>query len=168
MLIKIKNFILADSDRNLVYRWRNSKEVSKYFIKDQISIETNEHWKKALFKKCPETIAFIIYADDTPCGCVYFSNIDYMNYSAEYGIFLANEAPKRQGVAYKASVLSIEHLYLNYKITNFSLKVFENNVKAIGLYKKLGFSFCGNSEQIEKGKQIITIKKMRKCYEHPI
>lgn len=154
MRVYIRDITLSDT--NNVLKWRNSPSVRIFFI-HQEEITEKEHldWIKnkvetGLVKQ------FIICSvdDDKPIGSVYFSNIDYKNSKAEYGIFIGENDAKYAGCGTEAGILAVEYAFNVMKIHKIYLRVFADNIRAIKSYEKIGFVTEGffKDDVIIKGK----------------
>ncbi len=143
MVIRLINFI--DTERELlleVRNWRNSLEVTQYFIIENISYETHENWLENKIKKGLDQ-AFIIYDDNQPQGCVYLKNIDLKNKTAEFGIFLKPNVARDKNIGTIATHKILEYGFDCLCLEKICLEVLSFNHRAIHLYKKFNFQVEG-------------------------
>jgi len=74
------------------------------------------------------------------CG---FMDIDYINQSAEAGIFIGNKSFWNKGYGTEAFSLLIDYGFKALNFHNIMVKVYEYNKNAIKCYKKIGFKIIG-------------------------
>ena len=74
------------------------------------------------------------------CG---FLNIDYVNQTAETGIFIGNKNYWDRGYGTEALSLLIDYGFKALNFHNIMLKVYEYNKRAIRCYEKIGFKRIG-------------------------
>lgn len=174
-LIKNENIVLrpiSKADTSFILKIRNDISIANNFFSDPPLYDfKHEEWLKNL----KNSLYFVIYYMDNKCGLINISNIDYKNQKAEYGIVLKDECSGK-GIAYNASILLIKYVFLNLNIRKIYLEVFSDNIKAIKLYKKLGFKEEGifKNEIFKNGKykdvirMAIFKKEWLKNYENSI
>ena len=142
----IKNNIVAlrpmtVDDTKKVIGWRNSPEVMKRFLdRNPVTEEIHLNWIKNFVQK-GKVVQFIICVGDeyaTEIGSTYLRNIDDINKSAEFGIFISGD---HIGKGYGFQVLNLVLQYATeiMKMHKISLRVLEDNLPAISTYKKCGF-----------------------------
>ncbi len=123
-----------------ILQWRNSKEVSQYFLINHIDEETHRNWLAEQTQEHPSTLAFFICVDDIPVGCAYFRKIDYINKTAEPGIFMDPKAKGNfLGLGAVAEYLLSEYAFNNLELEKINIEVLDNNPKALSLDRKLGY-----------------------------
>lgn len=142
MAIELKNIVEVDEQIQWQVRnWRNSTDISQYFILDYITEEMHSNWLQRL-KEGQTDYAYIVFNEHQPIGCAYFRNINNIHKTAEVGIFItvATEIkgigslvmPKINEIGFK--VLQLEKIYL---------EVLDTNTRAMKLYKKFGYEIEG-------------------------
>jgi UDP-4-amino-4,6-dideoxy-N-acetyl-beta-L-altrosamine N-acetyltransferase len=144
MAVKLVNLTEVSADLVKELRnWRNSAEVIKYFILEYIDEDTHNNWIENRIKKGSD-VAFIIYCDELPQGCVYIRNIDKKSKIAEYGIFLKPGHIDGRGLGTIATYKILEYAFETLALEKIYLEVLDYNDRAIALYKKFNFQFEGN------------------------
>lgn len=149
MNIELVNFLNKNLDiRIKTLEWRNAKHVTKYFKKQNIAIDTHLSWLKGLEALQPTCRAFFIEANGKEIGVAYFHSIDYKMNTAEWGIYIYDQAIRGHGfgkaalnksLLYAKDILSLRAVYL---------EVLENNVIAINLYERVGFIKIGQCNDV--------------------
>lgn len=160
--VLLKDLAEVNNDLQMKVRdWRNSKEVSQYFIIDEISEETHINWLKNL-KENNNSKAFIIYFSESPVGLAYFKNINQLDKTAEWGIFIHSKKYRGQGIGSKSAKLSLESGFNELNLENIYLEVFKNNTSAINVYEKFGFKTVNPChKQLIKNDKTINVVLMK-------
>lgn len=127
-------------DAKTSYQWRNDPEIWKYTgsrpnvtITEEIELD----WLRAKLKIDTEKRFAICTEKDIYIGNIQLTNI--INGKGEYHIFIGDKNYWGKGYAYKASIELIKYAKYQLGLKQIYLMVNKNNVKAITLYKKLGF-----------------------------
>lgn len=132
--------LLKEEDAYTSVKWRNDPDVFKYTgntYQNEITIESELNWIRKVITKDDEYRCAIV-ADGTYVGNIYLTNIG--KDSAKYHIFIGDKNFWGKGVAYKASLLILEHGFENLRLKSITLRVNKENISAYHLYKKLGFA----------------------------
>jgi diamine N-acetyltransferase len=79
-------------------------------------------------------------------GSVSLKDVDFTHNTAEYAVISA-AAYHGKGYAYKASMELLNFAFNELKLHSVFLDVYSNNERAIAFYKKLGFSYEGESRE---------------------
>ncbi len=137
----LKNFIQLDYDEKLmILEWRNHSETSKFMINKKIELKEHLNFINSL-KENKTKLYFLV--DDI--GVIDFTNIT--DKKADIGLY---KNPNKQKVgsilmkhiiAYGFNVVGLEKLILY---------VYENNQKAINLYKKFNFKIVDKKDNLLK------------------
>lgn len=136
--------ITAEDTENIV-RWRNDPEVVKNFIfREPFTAEMHRHWLESRVAT-GEVVQYIILAGEQrrPVGSVYFRDIDRLNESAEYGIFIGESAQRGQGIGSKTARLFSDFGLELLGLHRISLRVLDGNDIARRSYEKVGFKVEG-------------------------
>ena len=78
------------------------------------------------------------------CG---FLDIDYVNQTAETGIFIGNKNYRNKGYGTEALSLLIDYGFKALNLNNIMLRVYDYNKSAINCYKKIGFKNIGTRRE---------------------
>ena len=140
--VRIRPLEMRDTDN--IVKWRNLDSVKKYLysqgeLKPEQHIAYYEHVVKA--GKCKQ---FIICVENNEAlqdvGTIFIKNIDYSSNNGEYGIFIGESSARGKGFAKIATDLILEYAFETIGLHRIYLTVMKDNVAAIKLYEKCGFS----------------------------
>jgi RimJ/RimL family protein N-acetyltransferase len=88
------------------------------------------------------------------CGLM---DIDFINQTAEIGIFIGNKSFWDKGYGTEAFSLLIDYGFKALNLHNIMLKVFEYNISAIKCYEKIGFKTIGIRREVYKHSNYLTV-----------
>lgn len=147
---KIKLRPIADSDTDNIIKWRNKDFVrANFFYQDLFSRETHEKWLRT---KVDTGLVdqFIITRIDTnqDIGSVYIRDIDTLEGTGEYGIFIGEEDAVGLGFGTEAAQMMIEYAAEELRLNVLRLRLRKGNTQAFRSYLAAGFTPC-DSEQDE-------------------
>ena len=132
---------ITDADTDLIVRWRNDPAVRQFFIfREPFTPEMHRNWLRTKVDT-GEVIQYIIVdnADGKSVGSVYFRDIDPVNDSAEYGIFIGEASARYRGIGTAAARMFTEFGFNTLHLHRISLRVIGGNDAARRSYEKAGF-----------------------------
>lgn len=137
-------------DTPLIVKWRNNPAVREWFVfRETFSEEMHRTWMntKAL---SGEVVQYIIELRETgmPVGSVYLRDINPKYRSAEYGIFIGEDSARGKGIGSETAKLFVQNMFKTLNLHKISLRVFEDNVRAIKSYQHAGFQLEGVSRDM--------------------
>ncbi len=140
------------NDIPLRVRWLNNPEAIRYAIDDVEHVTTAEEqvlWFDNYEKKhlSDEKIFFTILDEENPVGFMGISNIDQVKKTAEVFILIGEDAHRGRGVGREAMTYLIAFAFETLGLKSLHLEVNNLNLRAINLYKKLGFSEIKKNEK---------------------
>lgn len=133
--------LMTYEDTDLIVSWRNSDAVRRNFIYQQLfTKESHENWIRTQVET-GRVVQMIICdaATDKPLGSVYIRDIDRQHNKAEYGIFIGEPSARGRGVGSATAKLMLRYCFEEEKLHRVYLRVFAENLQAIGSYEKAGF-----------------------------
>lgn len=140
-MLELINFTdLTDEQILMVLRWRNDEQVAK-FMKNK-SVSEQEHRNFISNLKNDETKRYFLVKEDSD----YISVIDFVDIAAdscEFGIY-AN--PELKGKILMQTIA--EYAAKTLKVGELKSCAYNENEKAIALYRKFGFEIYGRDEQM--------------------
>lgn len=130
---------IDSNDYEIYTKWVNDMEATIGVTFAQ-SLITPEQEKEALEKLATSeyTFAIVDLKADELIGSIGFPKIDYINHTAELGIFIGNKECWGKGYGVEAIELLLDFGFNILNLHNIYLKVFSYNKPAIRCYKKVG------------------------------
>ena len=128
-------------DTDYIVKWRNNPSVQKNFIfREKFTNEMHKHWMETKVKN-GEVVQYIIISSDdkTPIGSVYYRDIDSLNKSAEFGIFIGEDSARGKGIGTETTRLFTRYGLKDMGLHRISLRVLDGNDGAYRAYEKSGF-----------------------------
>lgn len=128
-------------DTGLIVEWRNNPRVRKNFIfREKFTPEMHMNWMETKVAS-GKVIQYIIEEKDTcrPIGSVYFSDVNYVYRSAEYGIFIGEDEATGKGYGSETIKLFTSYGFKKLNFHRISLRVLEENQIAYKSYISAGF-----------------------------
>jgi RimJ/RimL family protein N-acetyltransferase len=132
---------MTTKDTDLIVAWRNTDAVRLNFIyRALFTRESHENWIRTMVDT-GKVVQFVIcnIEDDMPLGSVYIRDIDRQHNKAEYGIFIGEPSARGRGVGTAAAKLMLAYCFGEEGLHRVFLRVFPENLQAIGSYEKAGF-----------------------------
>lgn len=134
---------ITKKDSDLIILWRNKESVKKNFIyREDLTIETHIKWlEEKVFTG--KVIQFIIEIKNKneiiPIGSVYLRDIDNINSSAEFGIFIGEDSVRGKGIGTSVAQILLEYAHNKLKLHRIFLRLIADNIPAYKSYRKAGF-----------------------------
>ena len=144
---------ITPEDTDLIVEWRNSDIVmDNFIIREPLSREVHLNWYNTKILN-GQVSQFIIYiADgDIPIGSVYMQDIDTLDKSGEFGIFIGDRGTGR-GYGREAMGLMMDYGRDVLGLTTVNLRVLAGNEVARHLYKQYGFREIDQETILIEGK----------------
>ncbi|MCR5670082.1 MAG: GNAT family N-acetyltransferase [Butyrivibrio sp.] len=138
-------------DAPLIVKWRNNERVRENFIyREKFTLEGQLRWQKTMVDT-GKVAQYIICEkpDGRPVGSVYFRDIDPVEMSAEYGIFIGEDDALGKGYGNITAVLATDYAKETLKLRRVILRVFTRNLPALNSYKNAGFHVVSELPGVE-------------------
>jgi diamine N-acetyltransferase len=140
------------SDIPLFVAWLNDPEVRQFLLINlPMSLAEEEQWFEAMQKTpaAEHVLVIEINTDDgwKSIGNTSFMDIDWRNRSAEIGIFIGEKAYWNQGYGSDTMRLMLRHGFQTLNLNRIWLRVYEQNIRGVRAYEKVGFQHEGNLRQ---------------------
>lgn len=136
---------LCEDHTKLILKWRNSKFVKDQLINQNVVTKKDHlNWLKNHIEK-GYAEQFIIFSKEMNCevGTIFIKKIDKINSKAELGIFIGDIQYSNRGIGRQALNLFLQFIFLKRGLNKIYLIVFSDNLIALELYKKIGFTVEG-------------------------
>jgi UDP-4-amino-4,6-dideoxy-N-acetyl-beta-L-altrosamine N-acetyltransferase len=159
MIVRIEPVTLADKAKLL--EWRNSVEVSEWMYTNHVISEA-EHsvWFEQMLNN--EAIRYWkIILDTTPVGAVVVSEINSVDQTCSWAIYLGEFSARGLGVAQAACLLSLNFAFDALNLRLVRCEAIAQNTRAISLYEQVGFaSKLTDTEFVQRGESYLAIVKL--------
>lgn len=150
---------LTYDDLPIINSWRNDESVVQNLCSTfrYINLETDKLWFENYMKSRQTTVRLsIIDEQERLIGVIYLLNIDHLNRTADFGIFIGEKLDRGKGYGREATKKILKHAFNNLNLNRIALRVIPNNMRAIKLYESVGFKQEGILRQalFKNGKYI--------------
>ncbi len=159
---------ISMADTPLIVKWRNTDSVRNNFIyREPFTEETHTRWMNTKVAS-GEVVQFIIRDKQRALdvGSVYLRDINPLNESAEYGIFIGEAEARSRGLGSEAAQLITDYGFEKLGLHRISLRLLGGNTAARRSYEKAGFKVEGVFTDMVKldGKftDVVFMAKLRK------
>ena len=140
-MLKLINFTdLTDEQILMVLRWRNDERVAK-FMKNK-SVSEQEHRNFISNLKNDETKRYFLVKEDSD----YIGVIDFVDIAADSCKFGIYANPELKGKILMQTIA--EYAAKTLKVGELKSCTYNENEKAIALYREFGFEIYGRDEQM--------------------
>ena len=159
MIVRIERVTLSDKAKLL--QWRNSVEVSEWMYTNHVISEA-EHsaWFEQMLNN-EATKYWKIVVDSTPVGAVVLSEINSVDQTCSWAIYLGESSARGLGVAQAACLLSLNFAFDVLNLRLVRCEAIAQNTRAIGLYEQVGFvSEPIDAEFVQRGESNLAIVKL--------
>ena len=132
---------ISREDTPLIVAWRNKPSVYRHFIfRQPFTPPLHENWLRTKVDT-GQVIQYIILENPSrrPIGSVYYRDVDLVNESAEYGIFIGEEDCLGRGLGTETARLFTRFGLDVLKMHRISLRVLGGDDLARRSYEKAGF-----------------------------
>lgn len=132
---------ITEADTPLIVKWRNNPAVRQNFIfRDTFTEDMHNRWLETKVRT-GEVVQYIIEERQSrQCvGSVYLRDVDLVNSSAEYGIFIGEDAARGKGLGSETAKLFLNFAFDELDLHRVSLRVLSGNERAERSYEKAGF-----------------------------
>lgn len=150
-----KNLVIRPtifSDCELFAKWESDFSVTEFFSmnsdRDYEEIVTEFINRSNDKTKLQYTICF---KDGEPIGRIYISRIDDEDDSLDITrIYIGDPEKRGKGYGEEALRTMLDYCFMNLHMERVTLDYFDGNLKALGLYEKLGFKHEGTARNAAK------------------
>lgn len=149
MEIRLRPLTLGDFNKTL--QWHNDEEIKRLYSSHPfpVSIENEKLWyKNILTTNIPVTV-FGIESIQTNelIGIASLKDINLINRSAEFGMYVGDRKLRRQGISITVTKLILEYAFLKLGLNRVYSHMMEDNTPAWKLCERFGFKREGKLRQ---------------------
>jgi RimJ/RimL family protein N-acetyltransferase len=102
---------------------------------------------ESIIKSRAHIFTIVDLEDDVPLGRCLLFNVDHLNRSAMFGIFIGEKSYWGKGYGHEAAKLLLDYGFNLLNLNSIMLGVFSFNERAIRSYQKVGFKEIGRRRQ---------------------
>lgn len=127
---------------DLLKKWQNENDIKYPLMGFRFPIQkgTVEDWLLQVKKdNATKRVIYGIQTNKSFAGIISLNNIDYINRSAFFGVFVADKKKNNKGIASESSKIILDFAFNSIGLNRVELEVLISNKNAIHLYEKLGF-----------------------------
>ncbi len=159
MILRGKNVILRPvkmDDAPRFVKWFNDPEVYQFIKTRGINLKEERKWvKERISGKIKNDLFLCIDTiEGIHIGTIGLHRINPAHKFATFGITIGNKTFWNKGLGSEAARLIINYGFTKLKLHRIELDVYNNNPRAIKVYKRIGFKREGVKRQtrLQKGK----------------
>lgn len=133
---------IKETDLDTIMEWRNRPEVMKcFFNRNKLTAEGQRKWYANYLNDANDHMFMIETKDNVSIGTMALYHVDFSSKKAEYGrALIAAEGYQGKGYAREALLLILDYAFTTLHLNRIYLEVFSDNLSAIKLYEKCGFT----------------------------
>jgi RimJ/RimL family protein N-acetyltransferase len=139
--IKLRALTTKDIEKTL--SWNNQEDISDLYSGHPfpVNFEMEQMWyERILTSNFPISVFGIVYLENQCLiGITVLKDINMINRSAEFAIYIGDIEYRGMGLAYEATLGTMQFGFSKLGLNRIFLKVLEENDGAIKLYLKAGF-----------------------------
>ena len=131
--------------RDLLRVWRNKLRVrSEMVCQEEISPVEHARWLEKVLPSGTDKIRIAV-SNGVPFGIVRLMDIDRENSSSDWGFYIGEEQFLGYGLGKKMLTYLTEWAFGEEKLKELYTKVSKKNIKALNIYKSVGFYVTGET-----------------------
>lgn len=120
--------------------WINDPDVNMYLeTRGNYTIDLLKSYIEEQYKNEVYFWAILLKGSNKHIGNIKIAPINFDTNSGEYGILIGDKSNWGRGYAKEASLRILKYCFKELKLSKITLGVIENNIKAVLLYKNMGF-----------------------------
>lgn len=134
---------ISAEDVAVINSWRNDKALVEQLGSEfrYVNLDTDKTWYQNYQASRDKNIRLAIKMDKSEAilGVIYLLNINWVSRNCEFSIQIGSRQALSKGLGYESSRQAIDYAFKELNLHRIFLTVLEENIRAIGLYQKLGF-----------------------------
>lgn len=157
-------------DASTIFRWKIDKEIYKYDPRPlpQTTIELEKEcqsfvafFDKYILEKNDKYIHFIVEdKQGILIGVINLFSFNNERTRAELGIIIGNKSYWNRGIVTTSLNHVLDHLKTNTKLKTVVAEIQQDNLGALKLFNKIGFSFETNPCQVDEDGFVVLVKSL--------
>ncbi len=136
-------------DAETYLKWLCDRSVTEgtHGVHKVFNLEAEKEWIENEMKRGRYTFGIVLKGNDKLIGNCSIMNPNFIDGTAELGIFIGEEQYRNNGYGNEALKLLIDYGFNILRLHNIDLHVFSFNKRAINCYKKIGFKEYGRRHE---------------------
>ena len=136
-------------DAETYLKWLCDRSVTEgtHGVHKVLNIEAEKAWITSELEKGNYTFGIILKAKDKLIGNCSIMGTNYIDGTAELGIFIGEEEHRNNSYGAEALNLLLDYGFNILRLHNINLHVYSFNKRAIECYKKIGFKEYGRRHE---------------------
>jgi RimJ/RimL family protein N-acetyltransferase len=132
--------------------WLNDPEVTINLdnLSRSLTLEEEKEFLQSISKSNNMIFGIIDNSTDKIIGTCGLHGVNYIDGTAEFGIFIGDKDSWGKGFGMEATRLIIDYGFSVLNLHNIYLRVFEFNKRAIRVYEKCGFKVIGKRREAKR------------------
>ncbi|MEG0751765.1 MAG: GNAT family protein [Oscillospiraceae bacterium] len=133
---------IGRSDTSNIVRWRNDESVLRNFVvRTLLTAEQHENWLDTRVNT-GRVAQFIVVNNESgqDVGSVFLKAIDRVNGTAEYGVFIGEQAARGMGLGTDACHTLCSYAFDELQLKKVYARVLEGNHPSARVFEKVGFT----------------------------
>lgn len=165
----LKFLEIEEKHLEMIRKWRNSPEVSKYMYSDNIiSQEDQKKWFQKI-KNDPTSRHWLINFEGINIGVVSLTNISFTLNSCSWGFYLGESDLRGKGIGKKMMAGICEYVFEELKLNKLMAQIFKFNERTIYVHEKFGFRreayYREHCYKNDKYEDVIGVALLKKEYD---
>lgn len=141
---------IRKSDLQILNKWKNLESVFMYLGGgySPVSEDQQEKWMDSIIDLTGNNRRFMIVDEnDKPIGMVGLYDISWIHRNCEIGVYIGEAEARGKGYASEACKVIESYAYEYLNLRKIKAKANSENVNALKLWKKLGYTVVGEYKQ---------------------
>ncbi|MCU0447493.1 MAG: GNAT family N-acetyltransferase [Microscillaceae bacterium] len=130
------------------YVWLNDLENSVYLRAFPwiLTLSQERQWLETI-PPHDYVMAIIDARTNTLLGNCGLVEVDFINRTAEYGIFIGEKEARSKGIGSDATMLMLDYGFNVLNLHNIKVHIYSYNEKSLNLFRKCGFKMIGRRRE---------------------
>jgi RimJ/RimL family protein N-acetyltransferase len=131
---------LESEDAPLLVSWLNDAEIIRNLLQYRpVNLKVEVAFLDKLYQNDDVVLGIAARQTDELLGAAGLHPIDFKNRHARFGLFLGVKSEWGKGYGTEATALLVRHAFETLNLNRVWLHVFEDNLRGIRAYEKVGF-----------------------------
>ena len=138
---------IKEIELEMIMNWRMMPEITKFMYTDpKLTLEGQKKWFASLRAR-DDVIYFMIEVDDTPCGILNITNIDYTNKRCSWGYYIALKEKRSLPLALALEWNLYDYVFNVLGMNKLEGEIFSFNKGVLRIHQMCGSNIEGILKQ---------------------